>query len=86
MSYMYGTKEADQRVKAITKEIARGAAITPKKFREVLNKKYGFTDERWGDRGSFGAVKRLYGDYLYNQDRDIFNDMYRRYLAGGGLS
>lgn len=43
-----------------------------KRFREFLNREYGFTDERWGSRGSFGAQTRLYGDYLYAQDREMF--------------
>lgn len=79
------SKEADRRVKATTKELAKSATTSPKEFREMVNQKYGFTDERWGARGAFGAVKRLYGDYLYNRDRDIFNDMYRRFLNGESL-
>lgn len=49
-----------------------------KSFRLFLNQRYGFTDKRWGERGVFGAQKRLYGDYLYNQDRDMFNEMMER--------
>lgn len=56
--------------------------MTLKAFRELLNRRYGFTDMRFGSRGSFGASKRLYGDYLYRQDRDMFNDLKRRYEEG----
>lgn len=53
--------------------------MTYKAFRELLNKTYGFTDERWGTRGKFGAQKRLYGDYLYAQDKVMFMDVYNRF-------
>lgn len=63
--------------------------MTKKQFRELLNAKFpaapgGTSDPgyRKGDRNQFGPTKRAYGDYLWHQDRDMFNEDYRQYLAG----
>ncbi len=44
---------------------------TIKAFREHLNKAHGFAVDRNG-RAKTGARTRLYGDYLYAQDRCMF--------------
>jgi len=58
---------------------------TPKQFREYLNST-SFPKENvrsGGDRqGGRGAIKREYGDYLWNQDKDMFNDMLQRARRG----
>jgi hypothetical protein len=60
-------------------------ALTPKKFREVLNafdrleRNNVAGDLKNPYRNSiYGQRKRLIGDYLYAQDRDMFNDKLRR--------
>jgi len=64
----------------------RESETTPKEFREILNKRWfgHFEHKRVGGprRGGFGSISRQYGDYLYFQDRDMFNDMLRRYNEG----
>ena len=57
-----------------------------KAYREHLNQKHGFADERWGLRGKYGAQKRLYGDYLYNQDRDMFMVDLQKEIRDGSFS
>jgi hypothetical protein len=63
--------------------------MTKKAFRELLNRKFpaqpGMASDpgyRKGDRGQFGPTKRAYGDYLWHQDRCMFDEDYRQYLAG----
>lgn len=54
-----------------------------KRFREYLNK---LDSERMGPKhkhGHYHQLKRLYGDYLYNQDREKFMVELREWLAGG---
>lgn len=59
--------------------------VTKKQFREYLNR----WDEARGDKAKtfrshrFHQAKRFYGDYLYAQDRDMFNDLYRRWQLAG---
>lgn len=55
--------------------------MTNKEFRELLNKKYpGQHDQSTGFRnGNWGNHKRRYGDYLWFQDRIMFEDIKRRY-------
>jgi hypothetical protein len=55
--------------------------MTSKVFRKLLNERYGFVNRPQGDSNQFRAVKRKYGDYLYFQDRDMFNDWKHRYEA-----
>jgi len=55
--------------------------ITKKLFREWLNERYGFADDRYGKRGNYGAVKRNYGDYLYNQDPVMFQILMEERVA-----
>lgn len=63
--------------------------ITKKAFRELLNAKFpaqpGMTSDpgyKKGDRNQFGPRKRAYGDYLWHQDRCMFDEDYRQYCAG----
>ncbi len=44
--------------------------ITKKMFRELLNEQFGF--KNW-KHNRYQNTKRPYGDYLYAQDRDMFN-------------
>lgn len=52
-----------------------------KDFRKLLNEKYplkyehsnSYRNPHWGNK------KRLYGDYLWFCDREMFNDIKRRY-------
>lgn len=57
--------------------------FTRKMFREEMNE----TAKGRVDAGGkawrnniYGNRKRAYGDYLYTQDRDMFEDDYRRWL------
>lgn len=55
--------------------------MTNKEFRRLLNEKYplkythsnGCRNPQWGNK------KRLYGDYLWYQDRAMFNEIKKRY-------
>lgn len=53
-------------------------------FRELLNKEsQGRVDEGgsiWKN-DKYGNTKRAYGDYLYSQDREMFNLNYQEWLA-----
>lgn len=64
--------------------------MTRKEFREYLNKlfpaKPGMTSDpgyRKGERNRFGPTKRDYGDYLWHQDRDMFEVSYQEHLKAG---
>lgn len=64
--------------------------MTRKEYRQHLNVLYparpGMTSDpgyRKGDRGQFGPTKRAYGDYLWHQDRDMFEDSYQRHTEAG---
>lgn len=54
-----------------------------KDFRSLLNEKYLLQyTERIGARNArWGNHKRAYGDYLWLQDRDMFESIKRRYEA-----
>ena len=54
---------------------------TKKAFRQYLNEqaeKHGYKHKNF----RFGQRVRPYGDYLYAQDRDMFNENYGRWLKG----
>lgn len=52
---------------------------TKKAYREYLNNKYGHEIDK---RGSLrGASKRLYGDYLYAADKEMFDICYKEWLG-----
>lgn len=53
---------------------------TIKSFREYLNVKFGKTEKH--SNGRYQQKKRMYGDYLYNQDRDQFMVELRYALEG----
>ncbi|MFA5759638.1 MAG: hypothetical protein WC942_09835 [Clostridia bacterium] len=61
--------------------------ITKKEFKELLNKEYPFNkeDKGKGKNGKYKPSKRAYGDYLYSQDKEMFNVSYKRYLETGEL-
>lgn len=58
--------------------------ITKKQFRQYLNNKYGVDTQKWGN-GNYAARKRAYGDYLYNQDREMFNIEYAKFMNNNEL-
>ena len=47
---------------------------TKKAFREHLNTRFAGTENH--RNGAFRQLKRGYGDYLYNQDREMFDVEY----------
>lgn len=53
---------------------------TIKSFREYLNKKFEFTEKH--SNGRYRQKTRLYGDYIYNQDREQFMVELRYALEG----
>lgn len=62
--------------------------MTRKEFREYLNQKFPFNpneNNKRGDKGQYGQRKRAYGDYLWHQDREFFENDYQDYLKGVGL-
>jgi hypothetical protein len=72
-------------------ETTETAMMTRKEFREYLNTLYpakpGMTSDpgyRKGERGSFGPTKRDYGDYLYKQDRELFEISYQDHIRQAG--
>ena len=55
--------------------------MSNKEFRKLLNEKYPLQyDNSTGHRNlHWGNHKRKYGDYLWFQDRDMFNDIKQRF-------
>jgi hypothetical protein len=56
--------------------------ITRKQFRKLLNEKIGFDNSGKGINNRYKPNKRLYGDYLWHQDREMFEVTYQEYIAG----
>ena len=55
--------------------------LTKKAFREILNKECGKHVGPIGGNGqNYGNRTRPYGDYLYAQDRGMFNWLYEQEL------
>lgn len=60
--------------------------FTKKAFRELLNsqqEKYKSTNHK---NGVYHQLKRLYGDYLYHQDREKFDVNYKEWLVENGIA
>lgn len=58
---------------------------TKKQFIEFLNAQYPFNpnnNQGKGYKGKYKPTKRGYGDYLYSQDREMFNRDYQNWLNG----
>jgi len=55
---------------------------TKKQFKVYLNKKYGFIKSNTGFNKIAKAHKRLYGDFLYDSDKEYFNVHYQLWLNG----
>lgn len=56
---------------------------TIKRFREYLNAKFAMSEKHTGGRsGQYQQKTRLYGDYLYHQDREQFKVELKYALAG----
>jgi hypothetical protein len=56
---------------------------TKKQYKELLNQKYGFVESNthWSKKAK--ARDRLYGDYVYNSDREYFDVHYQIWLETG---
>jgi hypothetical protein len=52
-----------------------------KAFREYLNSRFSPSEGRWRNN-KFVQRKRLYGDYLYYQDRALFDECLKQANAG----
>jgi len=52
--------------------------MNKKEFREFLNKNFGNYKDYRKRFNTHTRIKRPYGDYLWYNDRDIFNDMFER--------
>jgi hypothetical protein len=50
---------------------------TKKEFIQYLNKSVGYN---WKATGKYKATKRMYGDYIYSADKDMFDMQYKEYL------
>ena len=58
--------------------------FTKKQFRELLNKEAPVANRPWKSH-RFGNTKRNYGDYLYAQDRDMFEQNYQLHCQENNL-
>lgn len=61
--------------------------MTRKEFRQYLNEQFPFNpsqNNKRGEAGAYGQRKRAYGDYLWNQDRAMFENDYREHLEKAG--
>lgn len=61
------------------------AKVTNKQFRAILNAAFPFNANDGfakGSRDQFKPTKRSYGDYLWFQDRGMFNSDKAEYEAG----
>ncbi len=54
--------------------------ITKKEYREHLNKLHGIDKTGKGTNNKFKPRTRLYGDYLWYQDREMFDVSYIEYI------
>ncbi len=59
--------------------------ITRKQFREYLNKQYPVATCPHKNN-QYGNTKRDYGDYLWHQDRGMFEANYSEYIANENSS
>jgi len=60
--------------------------MTRKEYREWLNKEYGINPSGKGFKGRYKARTRSYGDYLWYQDRWMFEISYQDHLTEHGLT
>lgn len=61
--------------------------MTRAEFRRHLNEQFPFNPEhnnKKGETGRYRQVKRAYGDYLWHQDREMFEADYREHLEKAG--
>ncbi len=54
--------------------------MTRKEYREHLNRTIGFNNKGKGLHNKYKARSRKYGDYLWHQDRDMFEASYQEYI------
>jgi len=57
---------------------------TKKVYREYLNDFVGYDFNKQGN-GKYAARTRKYGDYIYSQDKEMFNEGYQRWLKEQSL-
>ncbi len=55
--------------------------MTRKEYRQHLNNTVGFDRKGKGHNGRYKARTRKYGDYLWHQDRDMFEASYVEYIT-----
>ena len=54
--------------------------MTRKEYRDYLNNLYGVCKDGKGLKGRYKARSRKYGDYLWFQDRDMFEASYLEHV------
>ena len=55
--------------------------ITKKQYRNILNEQdKAARVQAVNSNSKFRPTKRLYGDYLYSQDREMFDVQYKEYI------
>ena len=54
-----------------------------KEYRTLLNQTYGCDQTGKGRNNRLKPSKRLYGDYLWDRDRDIFYNGFNEWLKTG---
>jgi len=57
--------------------------MTKQEFRQYLNDTEGFDTIGKGPNNRMKPKKRLYGDYLWFQDRIMFDVLYNEYIKKG---
>ena len=60
--------------------------MTRKEYREYLNKEYGVDQTGKGSKNQYKPRTRKYGDYLWFQDRIMFEASYQEHLIEHGLT
>ena len=59
--------------------------MTRKEYRKHLNDTLGFDTDGKGFNARYKARTRKYGDYLWFQDREMFEVSYHEYIAENNL-
>ena len=58
--------------------------MTRKEYRQYLNQTIGLDKQGKGTRNIYKPRTRLYGDYLFHQDRDMFEASYQEHIKDLG--
>jgi hypothetical protein len=59
--------------------------MTKKEFRNFLNNKFQDYKDYRIKYNKKNTIKKKYGDYLWFNDRDMFEDLYRRHIEKENL-